>query len=272
MIPVAASLWEAWPQVAERCAAADELLLLLDYDGTLAPIAERPEQVRLAPTARRLVARLARRPDCWVAVISGRALRDVKRQVALDEVCYVGNHGLEVEGPELRYTNPVAKGSRPLLGDIARRLREVLDELPGVWLEDKTLTLTVHYRMAEPHEARVARLRASALLRPYQAKQQIWVTEGKQVLEVRPPVRWTKGTIVRWLLARRAAVHETAQVLPIYLGDDVTDEDAFDALGRQGLTVAVGPLPGTKARYAVPSPREVHRFLRKLYDVRVAHG
>lgn len=267
------SLWACWPQLARRIATCDELLLLLDYDGTLTPIAEHPSQVHLEEAARDILKGLAHMPGVFVGLISGRQLSDLKASVKLKGLCYVGNHGLELEGPQIRFTNPAAQASRPVIRKIAESLHRALRKIPGAWVEDKKLTLSVHYRAVPP--AKMISLKNSfyETLHPYLEKRKVSVRAGKKVFEVHPPVRWDKGKIVSWLLARRLATARGGDVLPIYMGDDLTDEDAFEALKAQGITVAVGPTsPVSSARYSVRSCHEVQRFLQSVLATRHAHA
>ena len=262
-------LFAALPSLVDKIRQADEVALFLDYDGTLTPLRERPEQARLSGQARGLLRDLARRPGIWVALVSGRALSDVKRMAGVRRLCYVGNHGLQVEGSGIRYTLRQAAASRPVMREIARRLRRELAMIPGAWVEDKNLTLAVHFRQVEPGEKILVRNLFHAILRPYLEKGKVRVTAGKEVLEVRPPIRWTKGTMVRWLLARRIGLRPEGKILPIYVGDDLTDEDAFSALDRRGITVVVGRSNlFSKAQYRVASPAAVLRFLRLLLSFR----
>ncbi|MBI4227562.1 MAG: trehalose-phosphatase [Candidatus Omnitrophica bacterium] len=264
-----APLWSSWPALQRRVAAADRLLVFLDYDGTLTPIADHPSRARLSASLRRLLERLARRADIHVALISGRRLSDLKRMTGVPGLCYIGNHGLELESPACRYVNPGAQAARPLLRQIARRLRAAVRPIPGAWVEDKGLTLSLHYRAVLPQKALLVRNGFYEVLEPYLVQRRVHVTTGKQVLEVRPPVRWTKGTIVEWLLARCLASAGEASVIPIYVGDDDTDEEAFAALQDDGITVAVGPsTPLTRARYTVNTPADVRRLLQQLLEAR----
>lgn len=203
-------------------------------------------------------------------MVSGRALKEIRKRVGLKKVCYVGNHGLEIQGPGLRHVNPMARKSRPILKKIAASLRRELKKIPGAWVEDKGLTLTAHFRQAAPAGKLLARGAFHGVVRPYRERKQVRVTAGKEVFEVRPPFHWTKGTVVSWLLARRSAL-SCGPVLPVYIGDDLTDEDAFLALGKRGVTVVVGrDNPFTRAQYRVLSPEEVQRFLRLLLSERGA--
>lgn len=261
------------PSLERRIRRADQVALFLDYDGTLAPIRERPEQAQLSADAKVLLKALCRRPGVWVAVISGRALADVRRMAGVRGLCYIGNHGLELQGPKLRHVNRHARSGRPVMKELAQRLRQALRSLPRAWVEDKGLTLAVHYRRVTPEDKILVRNAFHAVVRPCLEKGRVRVTSGKEVLEVRPPVRWTKGTMVRWLLARQRGLHPEERILPIYVGDDLTDEDAFLAMGGRGITVLVGSSnPLSRAQYRVASPAAVLRFLRRLLALRQAQG
>lgn len=262
------SLWAAWPGLSGRIARAGEVALFLDYDGTLTPIAKHPSRAHLSAAMRRLLRGLLKDPDVWVAIVSGRELEDLKRRVRVPGLYYVGNHGLELEGPEMHYLNPAARKSRQTLRKVLGELKMALRGIKGAWVEDKKLTLSAHSRQVASKEKILVRNAVYEVTRPYQVKKLVRVTFGKEVFEVRPPVHWDKGKVVRWLLARQEAIRE-GEALPVYVGDDLTDEDAFEALGRRGVTVAVGPNdPLTRAAYTVKSPVEVKRFLRLLLEAR----
>ncbi len=259
------SLSAGWVRIRERIRAAGSLALFLDYDGTLVPMASHPSQALLPVVARRLLRDLSREKGIWVSVVSGRALREVCRLIGLPEICCVGNHGLEFRGPNLRHVNPKALASRPVLSRLARQLREAVRPIRGAWVEDKGLTLSVHSRQVAPPDRLGVRNAFHEVVRPYCEKGQVRVTAGKEVFEVRPPVRWTKGTMVAWLLARRMALAGTQPVLAVYVGDDLTDEDAFRTLGKRGITVGVGSAnPLSRAQYRVESPAAVSLLLKRI--------
>lgn len=263
-----------WPAIRKQVQSAGEVALFLDYDGTLVPIAKHPSKAVLPEPTRRLLRELNAQPGIWTAIVSGRSLEDVRRMVKVDTICYVGNHGLELQGPEMSHVNPLAKKSRPLMEEIARKLQAGIRRVPGAWVEKKGLTLSVHSREVLPTDRLLVRNRFHAVLRPYQIKKQVRVTSGKEVFEVRPPVHWTKGTMVKWLLARRAGLSSKGTVLPVYIGDDTTDEDAFEAVGNKGITVLVGRSNLLSlAGYRVAAPADAVRFLKKLLEAkRGAHG
>ena len=238
------------------------LALLLDFDGTLAPIAPSPELAVLPDPVRETLRRLAGRRDVLVAVISGRSLDDIRRRVAVDGFVYAGNHGLEMATHGLVWTLPEAESTREAIAQICRRLRARLERVTGVLVEDKGLTASVHYRqtpLPQVEEVRMAVLEEAARI------PQLAVRPGRQVLEVWPGVAWDKGRAAGAILERAFGASWSGQVTVVYIGDDRTDEDAFIALREPAVTVKVGsPTYGTAARYVARDVDEVARFLQRL--------
>lgn len=239
--------------------AAGSMMLALDFDGTLAPIVPHPADAAMAEGTRRVLRALAERDDTTVALVSGRALADVQGRAAVPGAIYAGNHGLELHGPGIDRTHPEARAARGLLDEALGRLRAELAVVEGAEIEDKGLTLTVHYRRVDPGEHERVRRTVAAV-----RTDGLRITEGKRVLEVRPDVDWHKGRAILWLLDQ-LALPDAAPVL--YIGDDTTDEDAFAALGArgEGIVVAETSRP-TAARFRVPSPRAVTELLQHLAE------
>jgi len=234
------------------------LALFLDYDGTLSPIVEHPSEALLAEHVVELLAQCARRGDTEVAVISGRSLDDVRRRVPVEDVVLAGNHGLEIEGPGVdRFTHP----DLPLFAERARGVAAALREIrePGVWLEEKGASLTLHYRQAEPRgHARIAE-RAHAIVRDagFQAR------DAQCAVEARPPLGWDKGRAVLHVLRSRHGPAWTERVRAVYVGDDDTDEDAFRVLQGLGVTFRVGRAERpTLAAHRLPNVAAVETLLR----------
>ncbi len=255
-------LWSSGSAIQRQIESAKRLLVCVDYDGTLTSLRDHPSQVRLPQATRAVLERLARCRNIRVALVSGRRLRDLTASARIAGVCYVGNHGLELAGPGIRYTHPRARTTRPLLRQITQHLEAALQPVEGAWVEHKGLTLSVHYRNIPYGEEPLVRHGFDTVVQPYVRRRQVRVTTGKEVLEVRPPVQWTKGTAVRWLLARWRASAPGPRILPIYLGDDASDEDAFAAIGARGVTIVVGAAAhASQAQYRLHAPDEVQAFL-----------
>lgn len=261
-LPFALDRIESWQTARRR---AGRMLVALDFDGTLAPIVEDPGRAALPPATRAALERLAARPDTDVAIISGRALEDLRARVGLEEIYYGGNHGLEIEGPGVQRVHEGAAASRRRIAACAELLRKRLSSIEGVEIEDKGLTLSVHYRrVARREEAERVRVVARAAC---EGREGVKVTEGKVVVEVRPDVDWDKGRATRFILAALEAGAGTG-VVAIFIGDDRTDEDAFRALrGRgDGVVVAPAPPPDTAATAWARSTEEVVAVLEALAE------
>jgi trehalose 6-phosphate phosphatase len=238
------------------------LLLLTDYDGTLTPLVTGPAGARLLPEVRRSLRALARSPRVRVAVLSGRALHDLRRRVGVPGAIYAGCHGLEIRGPGLAFTHPQAAARRGALRAVTRALRRRVAAIPGVRVESKGLAVAVHYRAAPGGAAcRAARGVANAMDGRGDA---FALMHGKKVLEILPRVGWHKGACARWL-ADRLAPALPAPVAVLALGDDAADERAFAALARRAVTVRVGAGRGrTRARHRLSDTAEVERLLAAL--------
>lgn len=254
---------DAWRAARRR---AERMLLALDFDGTLAPIVARPDDAALLPEARAALERLVRRADTTIALVSGRALADVRSRAPLPNAHYAGNHGLEIEGPGVHRIHPEAADSAPALAACVRALRQEFADEEAVLIEDKTLTLSVHFRLVAD-EAREQAIR-DRVARCCGGHAGLRLTAGKKVVEIRPDVPWDKGRATRFLVDTLLADAPAAPVL--YIGDDRTDEDAFRALGERpggglGIRVADEPAP-TRADYSVASPGEVAVLLERLRE------
>ena len=261
-------LFLAWASIAPRLKAARKVFLFSDFDGTLTPIVERPEDAVLDPEVRGLLQALASSPRFFLGIISGRALVDLQAKVAVPSVIFAGNHGLEISGPGLNFLSPLVADMKSTIRLIHSVLERTVTGIKGVVLEDKGLTLSVHYRqVAEPDLGNLTRAFRKAV-GTAQMLGKIRVTTGKKVYEVRPPVDWNKGKALEHIMDRLRSEGRHGPTLSFYLGDDMTDEDAFRAINRLGgVSVYVGE--GThrsEAQYYVTSADEVAEFLRKLAE------
>jgi trehalose 6-phosphate phosphatase len=244
-------------QLIER---APQLLLCLDFDGTLSPIVERPALAELPPATGRVLRELQALPSLALSFVSGRLLEDIKSRVGLEGVVYAGNHGLEVEGSGFRFDHPQALRLAADLRDLAGQLAARAADLEGVEIEEKGLTTSVHHRRASA----MTRRRLLELLRELvpASDERFVVREGLMVYEVRPRVAWDKGRAIRWIRDRLGL----SAALPIVLGDDVTDEDAFVAFD-DALSICINPRRATAARYGLKDPEEVRQFLAWIAQI-----
>ena len=259
-------LFSVWPEISERIRAADQLLLLTDFDGTLSPIVGRPEEAVLPDGTRRAIEALATHPRVGVAVVSGRALSDIKNKVGIQGITYAGNHGIEIEGPWLKFVYPPAESLRPVIRRLHPCLSEVLAGFEGAFVEDKGLTLSVHYRLVR--EDRVSELKrvCEETVRGLHSEGKIRTTEGKKVYEIRPGVLWDKEDAIVLLMSGWAPSTRGSTSLAMFLGDDLTDEGGFKVVNtHEGVSIYVGETGrSTAARYFLRSPAEVAEFLQRL--------
>jgi trehalose 6-phosphate phosphatase len=233
--------------------------VFLDYDGTLAHIVSHPQDAWLSDSMRQTLRLLAARVP--VAILTGRDLDDVRGRVLVDGIVYAGSHGFDIAG---------AGGLRRELGaaylsvlDTAEaQLREALDEIPGAQLERKHFSVAAHYRNVTENDACKVALAVETVAAKHRELRRM---DGKKVYELLPDIDWNKGKAMLWLLEILGLDGRNA--LPIYIGDDRTDEDAFRALEKRGAGILVSEHPQlTTASYWLNNPEEVEGFLQKITD------
>jgi len=248
--------------VAIRELRADRhLLLLLDFDGTLAEFDPDPDSVQLQDARRNLLLDLAARSDTTLGIVSGRRLTDVRSRTRLPApVWYSGLHGLEIEGPGVSFMHPDAEKAFATLRHLAGGLSSELSALPGVFVEDKTLSVVAHFRDASPEDARGVPAIVEKHARSSLESGLFRLMHGACMLELLPNIAWHKGSAVAWIRGRVASSHDTACV---YVGDDVTDQDAFEAVRGRGLAIAASTR-ASGADIQIDGPAEVEELLRRL--------
>jgi len=262
------SLLRSWPDVADRISRSAHVLLCFDYDGTLTPIVATPEAALLTEETRDLLRSLSRHPRYRLAIVSGRALREIRSMVGIDGLIYAGNHGLELDGNSLRFIHPAARSARPAIEESARQLHRALDGIAGVRIEDKDLSLSIHFRQVKPEDLdRTLGIIRGITHGPVE-RGEVKITDGKKVIEIRPPVDWDKGKIVNRLEYEISRAEDAGTLLTIYTGDDRTDEDAFRAIGDSGVTIRVGGANvQSSARYYLEDVPRVRIFMNRLLEL-----
>ena len=253
-----------WEEIAAHLSARRRLLLACDFDGTLAPITARPENAVLPEAMRALLHRFARCPGITLAIVSGRALADVRARVGIEAAIYCGNHGLEIEGPDFSWTHPEAAQRRCAMAAAVAALRRDTAELDGVLVEDKGLTATVHWRLASDEARETLR---PLIAQAVEGQSGLRLAHGKAVWELRPRVDWDKGAALRHLLVRENLERADA----LFLGDDEADESAFRAL-PDGITLRVGEPGATAARFCARDVSEAAGFLFCLFASRTGRS
>lgn len=258
-------LFDGWDEIRKKLLSRP-LMLFLDYDGTLTPIVEKPEWAILSPAMKKILEELHHNKEVTVAIVSGRSLEQLKERIGIPSLFYVGNHGFEIEGPGFHYTHPGALETEQAMRLIATKLEKALGDIPGANLENKTLTLSLHYREVPKNQIEHLKSHFFTILAPFVEANQVHFTEGKKVLEVRPMLEWNKGTAVSWLYARKLAANPSSEkIFPIYLGDDKTDESALKAVQDEGLGIKVTEAQiETHARFYLKNSEDVYDFLKRI--------
>jgi trehalose 6-phosphate phosphatase len=237
--------------------------VFFDFDGTLSDIVENPDSARLVEGAADALTSLT--AHCPVAILSGRDLADVRQRIGLPGIWYAGSHGFELTGPDgAHHQNAEAAASIPVLAEAAAGLADQLGHIPGVVVENKRFGVAVHYRNA----ARAQVGEVAAAVRRAGQRSSLRVTTGREVIELRPNVDWDKGKTLRWVIEHVRNDEQPGPLLPIYLGDDITDEDAFDTVRDDGIGIVVRHADdgdrATAATYALDNPDQVREFTVRL--------
>ncbi|MFT4114010.1 trehalose-phosphatase [Silvibacterium sp.] len=253
-----APLVDHLPLLREAVTSASHIVLLLDFDGTLAPLVQRPEIAELPEATRAALTALHASPRVTLAFISGRALDDLRSRVGLDAI-YAGNHGLEIEGPGLAFDGVDLTRAGEAIRTISVQLSEKLQAVPGAQVEDKQSSLSVHYRNVDP--ALVSRVLHITQSVTGVFLDLVALHEGKMVIEVRPRVDWNKGKASEWILSRFPA----PSPLSIAMGDDRTDEDIF-LTPPVTISIKVGEGP-TAAGFRAKDPAEVCTVLEMIRGI-----
>lgn len=245
------------PEITARLQARP-IALFLDYDGTLTPIVDDPAQATPPKEAVEALTRVAERYP--VAVISGRDVDDVRQMVGVEGIHYAGSHGFDIAAPDgRRVEHDQGRRCLPALGRAEQELDQKVRAIPGAWVERKRFAIAVHYRLVD--ERHLGSLE-DAVVRTAARHPSLRISGGKKVWELRPDVDWDKGKAVLWLLE---ALLDGDATMPIYIGDDVTDEDAFAAIRERGLGIVVEEgNRRTAAGAALRDPAEVTAFLDHL--------
>jgi trehalose-phosphatase len=267
--------FDAIHEVSERIFQASQLLLCLDYDGTLTGFVDNPMGASLSPHMERVLSSLAEHDTVKVAIISGRERADLQTRIDVPGLIYAGNHGLEISGPGFVFIEPSAAAHTDLLKTLAADLTAKLQGIEGALVEYKGLTLSVHYRQVAPDKWEEVRHIVHGKLAS--ESYPFVLTTGEMVFEIRPRVYWNKGTAVNWLRERLGK----PGLLTIFVGGELTDAEVFKALASDDITVSVHSDSETVAQYTLEGPSEVRKLLewvddwqrhRKLHSETLARG
>ncbi len=262
------NIWENLEDIKVKLDKS-RILLCLDFDGTLVPIQEHPQEVFLSETNRALLKQLLATRQVQIVVVSGRSLTDVRYRVGLEGIIYAGNHGFEIEGDDLYWDDLVPMPLQDSIDSLKGQLSKKLSDVPGVWVEYKKSTLSVHYRQVQEEVQSWVKTVVENICQPYLERDIVVLRTGKKVFEIRPSIDWNKGKAVIWILKQEQLKYSGQKMEVIYIGDDATDQDAFEALGPESITIAVGSVD-LKANYFLKNTEDVTKFLQYLFEEKEA--
>lgn len=245
-----------------RRLAGRHVLLLTDFDGTLADLTPTPDEATMTDSVRLEFAAIAAHEAVTTGVVSGRRADDVRARTAPMADYVAGLHGLEILGPNVAFTHPALASAVPLVADLLERASHALAWCPGLVLENKTYALTCHVRGVRPTDAARALAQFTALAEPDVAAHRLRLLHAADAREVLPAAEWNKGRAVMWIRSRVMLIDRPAL---LYLGDDRTDEDAFNVLEEGDVAIGVGGRPPASAiDWRLAGPASVGRFFARL--------
>jgi trehalose-phosphatase len=253
------SALQEWKTIEKTLREARHGLLLFDFDGTLTPIVTQRKNARLRGATRRALRTLSKTSRFTVGVVSGRTLKQVRQLINLPDLIYAGNHGLDIAGCGLRFVSGEGLLRAPVLQQMVHDLSKHLKNIPGVEMEDKNLSASIHFRRTP--QRYLVRLRAGLRrhLIPVARRHHFRLMAGKKTVDIVPSLAWNKGKAVDWI---RKHFHPSTVVL--YAGDDITDEDVFRQLHREDIAIHLGNGNRTLARYRLRDSRDTQRLLERL--------
>lgn len=243
----------------KRCS---NVLLLLDYDGTLTPIVSKPQDAQIKSSTQSILKTLTKNLRFSVGIITGRSIEQMKRFLSLDNVLIAGTHGLELWGPNVKDRYNHALKFKKKMRKLKTNLKPLERKFAGSCVEDKKISIAYHYRLTNPALHSKIDMEFFKLTFPWIKKGEIKILEIKKGWEILPPIPWNKGKAVQWLLS-----HRHKNTFPLFIGDDVTDETAFKAVNSKGISIRVGRKKDSAAKYFVKSTREVAGLLGALAKI-----
>jgi trehalose 6-phosphate phosphatase len=245
-------LFSQWDRIVRLIRKKKRLVVFLDFDGTLVRIAPLPEAVRLDQGTRNILQKLSEHRNVTLAIISGRQRAELQRYIGIRKMKYMGLYGWESNGKK--------KIPFPVRVALVRALVGLLAELPsypGVWIEPKRNSFSVHLLGATAETQRQVRQQVEKRVNPL--RKTLRVMRNLRDVEVAPVSIGDKGVAVRKILGEPAM----RGALPIYFGDDFSDEPAF-AAARKGVPILVGKRRATQAKFCVRGPAEVAAALSRI--------
>jgi trehalose-phosphatase len=252
-----------WPIINHRLLNTKRIVLFLDYDGTLSEIQPTPELAILSTRMKMLLQKMVDNKNISLIIVTGRSYKDIYNLVLLSDITYISNHGFLITYKEDSWVHPCVGDKLLFFPEIVKALKANLIDYKGILVEDKGFTISIHYRNANIDDLVIIKDKIDNIINSY--KGSIILTEGKKVFELRPLIKWNKGSaVLEWLCKNQTIIDNPPLIISI--GDDQTDEDMFIALNNIGITIKVGANIPTKAKFYLQNNNEVYRFLFQLNE------
>lgn len=247
-------------EIEKRLSQIPNHLLILDFDGTISSISKNPTEAVLDKAIKKELKKYIK--FFPLAIVSGRSLNDIKNKVGLKQIIYAGNHGLEWEMEKNKNQIHISLKTKNLFRLIRKKFKKIQNKYPGVWLQDKKLSISIHYRQLNSKLIGVFKKDLNLFFKTFNNNNLIEVFNNKKIVEIRPNIKWNKGKFCVFMIKYFEKKLKT-KLLPIYVGDDTTDEDAFVAL-KSGVTIRVGRNKYSQAKFYVKNINEVKNCLQFL--------
>jgi trehalose 6-phosphate phosphatase len=238
---------------------SDNILLFLDYDGTLVTFKDKPADVVTTYEVESIISQIIGLKEFKVAIITGRTLSDIKKLIDIEGLSYAALHGLQIEMSDgSKYDIKAKEELQLILKEVKNLAKQRFQNEKGVLLEDKLYTFALHYRMVEDNRENNIKMDFIKIIKSVDTNNKLDILPGSKLIEIRPK-GWNKGKAVDLLTSHI----KSDSVLPIYIGDDTTDEDAFNVLKDMGITIYVSNNSNLKtaAKYWLKDPDDVLKFL-----------
>ena len=238
------------------------VILLLDFDGTISHIVEDPNEAFLSQDFKHILKELSQK-SLPPGIITGRSIKDVQKRIKLKNIFYAGDHGFEIKSKAFSFTYPVNSDYKKAVQEILGKIKIHLLPVKGVILQQKKYSTSLHYRKVASIDLPSFRNKVKSILKPYLQNGRIKIFPGKKVYEIKPPVEWDKGKAVEKIIAELKSKNNLSDLRPLYIGDDVTDEDAFRSVNRLGgISIRVGKIKQSRAKFFLSDIQEVLKFLK----------
>ena len=257
------NLFENISEIKEQIEKTGGAILLLDFDGVLSAIAPTPNEAFISEENKRLVEECAERFP--IGIITGRGLAQIKKKMGVKDILYIASHGLEWEEDDKDHVKPIPKETTDAINLAKEKIKPLISRYPGMIFEDKSFMFAAHYRIMSSELVPAFIKEVTSILEPIVKERKLRLDHNLMTFELRPEIDWDKGDSV--LFAEKHLNKKIGKnFMPIYIGDGLTDEDAFRVLSN-GITIRVGEDKKSKAKWYLRNQEEVGLFLKWLLEI-----